>query len=219
MAQPGDVLVVNTISIQNNAPAPIVRTNESLGSHKNVADLVARDAIPTYNRQEGMTAWVVSTSQLWRLQGGITNGDWVLQLSVPTAPTFQFTMGAGVVVQDLVAMGAVSLTVVRGNAAALATGRAIGVVTAINSPVAGQCQVQLTGAVVPGFAGLIPGSVYVLQSVATGGVAGGIILETATGGAGYPNQTPGSGEILQPVGVAKSATELVVMPSLFYTQF
>lgn len=219
MAQPGDVLVVNTISIQNNAPAPIIRTNEALGTHKIVATVPARDAIPSYLRQEGMTAWVQGTQELYRLVGGITNGDWQLQGTTPVAPTFTFLMGAGVVALDLVAMGAVADTVERGNAAALATGRAIGVVTSINDPAPGSCQVALSGSIVSGFGGLTPGGVYVLQSVATGGTAGGILLETATATPGYPDQTPGSGEILQPVGVAKSATELVVAPSLFYTQF
>jgi hypothetical protein len=137
----------------------------------------------------------------------------------PPVTTKTFTMGAGVLALDHVAVGAVADTAVRANADSFATGRSIGVVTSINDPVVGQCQVLLPGDIAAGFAGLVPGATYVLQSVANGGVAGGMIISTATATPGYPDTTPGSGEILQPVGVAKSATELVLTADQGFTQF
>lgn len=79
MSEPGDVRVIAPLSIKNDAPAPIARTNEILGSAKLVADLTARDAIPAHNRQEGMQAYVISSDTFFQLKGGILNTDWVLQ--------------------------------------------------------------------------------------------------------------------------------------------
>ena len=76
MSMPGDVTVINTLSIQNNAPAPIVRSDEVLGGAQSVASLAARDAIPAYLRQEGMYAYVVATTQTFQLVGGILNANW-----------------------------------------------------------------------------------------------------------------------------------------------
>ena len=213
MSQPGDVLVINTISIKNNAPAPIVRTNEALGTHKNAANAAARLAFPAYVRQEGMTCWQVDTAELYRLIGGIANTDWVLE-SGSGATVVTLLMGPGVVVNDFVAKSAVADQAVRSDAAALATGRAIGLVTAINTPAAGQCQVLLLG-VAGGFVGLAVGGVYVLAS----GLPGQVVQDTDTGNPNYPSVTPGSGAILQPVGVATTATTMLVRPTLYFTQF
>ena len=78
MSEPGDVQVIAPLSIKNNGPAPIARTNEILGSAKLVADLTARDAIPAHNRQEGMLAYVVGTDAFWQLKGGILNTHWTV---------------------------------------------------------------------------------------------------------------------------------------------
>ena len=43
-----------------------------------VADITARDAIPAFNRFDGLVTYVISTNETWQLQGGITNADWVL---------------------------------------------------------------------------------------------------------------------------------------------
>lgn len=76
MALPGDVEIANTISIKNSAPAPIIRINEVLGGIHTVADVTARDAIPSYLRQEGLVAYVQSGPSMFQLVGGITNADW-----------------------------------------------------------------------------------------------------------------------------------------------
>jgi hypothetical protein len=41
-----------------------------------VADLTARDAIPSFKRYEGMITYVLSEEKLYYLKGGITNPDW-----------------------------------------------------------------------------------------------------------------------------------------------
>lgn len=76
--QPGDVTVIATLSIQNNAPAPIARGDDLLGGYRSVADITARDAIPNHLRQEGMLVYVEGATQWWLLLNGITNADWVL---------------------------------------------------------------------------------------------------------------------------------------------
>lgn len=123
-------------------------------------------------------------------------------------------MGPGVAVNDYVAKSAVADEVVRADAVTIATGRAIGLVTAINAPAAGLCQVLLLG-VATGFAGLVPGGTYVLAS----GAPGQALLETDVANPFYPDQTPGSGEILQPVGVALTAVDMLVRPTVYFTQF
>lgn len=133
--------------------------------------------------------------------------------SGPSAPTtVTFTMGPGVVANDVVAQGAAD-TAVRANANALAT-KAIGVVTAVNSPGAGLCQVAVAPQEVTGFVGLTVGATYILAAA-----AGQIVANTDTGNPNYPNVTPGSNNLYQVVGVAKSATSLVTNvdsdPSLF----
>jgi len=95
MAQPGDVVVINTISIKNSAPAPIIRTAESLGTHKQVADLTSRDLIPSYLRTIGMMCYVVSDNTTYQLKGGITNGDWNVFAVVVNERTDAYTPTLG----------------------------------------------------------------------------------------------------------------------------
>lgn len=42
------------------------------------SDATARDAIPAGKRYEGLRVYLTTTNENWQLQGGITNGDWVL---------------------------------------------------------------------------------------------------------------------------------------------
>lgn len=48
-----------------------------IDSRSTVADLTARDALNSSYRYEGMEVYVLSEEVAYRLQGGITNGDWV----------------------------------------------------------------------------------------------------------------------------------------------
>lgn len=119
--------------------------------------------------------------------------------------SFTATMGAGVVVGDYVYISAAN-TASRANAAALATSKTtVGVVTAVDTPVAGQCTVQVSGVALNVFAGLTPGANYLL-----GAAVGSVVADTDTGNANYPDQTPGSGEVYLPVGVALTATDMIV---------
>jgi hypothetical protein len=93
-------------------------------------------------------------------------------------------------------------TVGRADASTQTTGVVIGVVTAVNVPIPGQCQIVDIGDV-GGYVGLITGDVYIL-----GSVPGVLVRETDTLNPNYPNTTPGSGHVLVEVGVAASATTL-----------
>lgn len=52
------------------------RASDIKGGLHAVADVTARDAIPSYLREQGMAVWVISTSTTYRLVGGILNGNW-----------------------------------------------------------------------------------------------------------------------------------------------
>jgi hypothetical protein len=79
--QTGDVFVPATVG-GFGAAFPIVRGSDILGGAHTVDTIPQRDAISNAHRNEGMTVWVTASSELYRLVGGITNGDWVLE---PTA--------------------------------------------------------------------------------------------------------------------------------------
>jgi hypothetical protein len=96
MTQPGDVVVINTISIKNGAAAPIARTNEALGTVKIVQSVVARDAIPIFTREDGMLCWVRDDAAFYQLIGGIANGNWQsVALGAPARVTETFTPSLG----------------------------------------------------------------------------------------------------------------------------
>lgn len=48
-----------------------------LGGLRAVTNVTARDAIPTPHRKAGMFVWTQNEAQLWRLNTGLTNGDWI----------------------------------------------------------------------------------------------------------------------------------------------
>jgi hypothetical protein len=112
---------------------------------------------------------------------------------------------AGVVLRDVVYQKADG-TVDRADASAGSPGTipVVGVVSAIDSPGAGQCEITYAGDV-PGFSGLTTGKVYILSTA-----PGGIVADDDTGDANYPDTTPGSGDVNQEVGYASSATSLFV---------
>lgn len=60
-----------------------VRASLPLDDRDTAQDLVARDAILPIKRYDGMKTYITSTQQTFQLQGGITNGDWVL-ISTPS---------------------------------------------------------------------------------------------------------------------------------------
>jgi hypothetical protein len=112
---------------------------------------------------------------------------------------------AGVLLRDVVYQRADG-TVDRADADAgvASTIPVVGVVSAIDSPGAGQCEITYAGDV-PGFAGLTTGKVYILSTT-----PGGIVADDDTGNGSYPDITPGSGDVSQEVGYASSATSLFV---------
>jgi len=57
---------------------PIITDTDVLGGYHTVADVTARDAIPTERRKEGMEVRVNSPGASYRLGAGLGNGDWVL---------------------------------------------------------------------------------------------------------------------------------------------
>lgn len=200
--QPGDTFVPATVAGIGGG-FPIVRASDLLGSHRTVDTIVERDAIPTALRDEGMTVWITATNELYRLVNGVANANWVLEGSVAGGNVLIRSFAVGVVANDVVYQDATG-DVDRANADAAATGLPLGVVRAIDSPAAGQAIVVMGGDV-GGFAGLTVGARYILSTA-----DGGIVAESDTGDANYPDTTPGSGHVLAPVGIAGAADTLAV---------
>lgn len=200
MSQPGDVVVPATLSIRNNAPAPIVRTNEALGSIKIVQDLTARDAIPTHVRVEGMLCFVVDADSFFQLKGGISNSFWASSFLGGAPPGTPLSVirpyASGVLIREAVYQRADGF-VDRASASSLATAPAIGVVSAIDSPSVGLCIVQYAGDLT-GFTGLVSGTQMIL-----GQTPGSIVPETDS--SGFP-----AGSIIQEIGIAFGASGLFV---------
>jgi hypothetical protein len=202
--QVGDVFVPATVG-GLGAAFPICRASDLLGSHRSVTTILQRDAISTAHRDEGMTVWVTSTGQLFRLVGGLTNANWVLESS-GTFPLYR-TYQPGVTLLDPVyqlATGAVD----RADASAIATGDVLGIVSAIDVPVIGQCAIAYAGDLA-GFVGLTPGDRHLL-----GTAPGSIVAESDTLNPNYPSA---AGEVVKVVGMAYSATGMFVntMQNLF----
>lgn len=64
---------------------PIVNDTDISGGLHAVADVTARDAIPTERRKEGMRVRVNATSTSYRLGSGLGNGDWA-EIAEPSFP-------------------------------------------------------------------------------------------------------------------------------------
>lgn len=198
--QLGDTAIPSTLG-QLGVGAPVCRASDLLGSHRTVDTIPNRDAIPSTLRDEGMTVWVTGAASVYRLVGGILNSNWVLDGTVGGALVRDYTGALGV--GDVVYQDGVANRVQQADAALAATGTPMGIAQLVDVPVAGKCVVSQAGDI-GGFVGLTIGAPYVLASGSPGGV------ELASGGANFPDTTPGSGEVLSPVGVAKSTTEMTV---------
>lgn len=131
-----------------------------------------------------------------------SDGTWAA-VSATGVGTFVRPYTVGVVVRDVVYQKADG-TVDRADASAVSTGIPVGIVEAIDVPAVGQATVRFTGDLT-GFAGLTTGSIYILSTA-----PGGIVEETDTGNVNYPDTTPNSGNVLVEVGIAGSATTLLV---------
>lgn len=75
-AIPGTIVAAPITTGHTDNTFPIGDSNEMLGGHHAVANVIARNAITTLRRIEGMTCWVVDQQKLYRLVGGIDNSNW-----------------------------------------------------------------------------------------------------------------------------------------------
>lgn len=76
-AIPGSVPVTGFIAPTDDTDTyPATDPIWGIGGWREVADNTARDAIPAARRREGMVVHSIGASQAYRLEGGITNGDW-----------------------------------------------------------------------------------------------------------------------------------------------
>ena len=63
---------------------PLLDDGDILGGYHTVADVTARDAIPTERRRAGMLVWVEADQQTYKLGPGLGNGDWAVPAPVAT---------------------------------------------------------------------------------------------------------------------------------------
>lgn len=116
--------------------------------------------------------------------------------------TTVWLMGAGVALRSVVKVDtAVDDTVILADADGDPAEPAIGVVVAINSPIAGSCIVRTVG-LVSGFPGasFVRGKRYILSTV-----AGDLVRSDDIGAGGYPT----AGDFKQTIGVARTDTTLM----------
>jgi hypothetical protein len=117
----------------------------------------------------------------------------------------------GVVVGDVVYQRADG-SVDKAASSSFATAPAIGIVETINNPTPGFGTVRFSGDM-GGFTGLVAGDIYIMSAS-----PGLFVREVDTGNVIYPDTSPGSGHIIQEVGIAKSSTELYVGTNRDYIQ-
>jgi len=68
--------LIGTLQPKNSGSFPTHDAQYGKGGFQSVADLTARDAIPTLNRIEGMQVYVVANGQTYSLASGLANVDW-----------------------------------------------------------------------------------------------------------------------------------------------
>lgn len=203
--QAGDTFVPSTVSGIGTG-FPIVRASDILGSLQTVDTIAERDAIDSGYRNEGMRVWVTTTAEEYQLQGGIANTNWVLAAGPTTGNSVVRDYALGVAAGDAVYDDTTTNQVDRADASAAATAKVLGFVSVLDFPTVGQAVVQVVGDLSGIFASLTIGSEYILAAA-----PGQIVEVSDTGNANYPSYlTPGSGEVLSPVGTAAAADKLAI---------
>jgi len=71
------ITVIDIIKAKNAGSFPVVEDIDQLGGLRVVANITARDAIPSSKRKEGMWVVVVSDGKTYNLIGGVGNANWV----------------------------------------------------------------------------------------------------------------------------------------------
>jgi len=71
-----DIVLGGTVA--PGGPFEQARQSDIKGGLHSVADLTARNALPDYFREDGMLAWVRSSTTMYQLVGGIDNSNWTV---------------------------------------------------------------------------------------------------------------------------------------------
>lgn len=73
----GDIVLTGTINTSSsNDVYPTHSANTGKGGYRSVADVAARDSIPTQRREHGMIVYVQNEDKKYILGAGLTNSDW-----------------------------------------------------------------------------------------------------------------------------------------------
>jgi hypothetical protein len=188
---PGGVEVTGYLS--PSATTDTYPTHDSrfgMGGGHEVADLTARNAIPSARRREGMTCYTQNDQQTWQLQGGILDSNWVNVSSGGGGGGIFIVSqtGHGFSVGNWLYFNSAVWTFAKADA--FNTSEVEGIVSAVSS--VDQFTLCTSGPV-GGLTGLTPGSVYFLSDavagtmtatkpVATNSVAKPVFIATSTTG-------------------------------------
>lgn len=185
-------------TVRPGGPFPIVEDTDLAGSYRVVVDLTERDAIIAADRKFGMEVFVQSNATLYRLGADLLTWNEVANNSVVSQTAL--TCPPVVAVRDIVYVSAAD-TVDQASAAILSTTPVVAMV--ISKPTTTSAVVAYAGEVT-GFIGLTPGAQYYMSTT-----PGQIVL---AGGLGFPTV---DGQVVQPVGRARSTSVFVFQPLFF----
>ena len=110
---------------------PVTDSQYELGGWHEVANLNARDLITPQRRRKGMAAFQQDTKQIWILQNGVENTDWVELVITPTnsaQQTITFVMRGNLIASTPIVGNAVLAT---------GTGTVLGATIMVSTPPTG----------------------------------------------------------------------------------
>lgn len=188
---PGSVTLTGFIAPTDDADTYATHDDTyGRGGFRAVANLAARDAIPTDRRKEGMLVRLLDTGVSYTLSGGITNSDWTGYSAGFTDATQKIVAGENVSAYRALILGSGGKVWLADNATLSDRDRVIGInktATSIND----MTEVSVSGTVTNPAWNFTPGPVFV-------------------GTAGVLTQTePSSGYVVK-MGIAVTATKVLI---------
>lgn len=172
---------------------PLIDDGDQRGGFQVVATTAARNLIQTALRKEGMHAFVVATTSLFRLEADLTTWTPATFATGGNVNEGVYTTTVGTVVNDVVYLSAAN-TVEPADADDAGKQPLVGFVK--DKPTATTAIVIYSGEL-SGFTGLVVGATYFLSTTP------GVVTDIAISGP--------TGAIVHRVGFAKNSTTLVVM--------
>jgi len=200
------VELIAKIEPKNSGAFPMVEDIHLEGGLQIRDDIADRNSIPTLNRKEGMLCYVVSVTTTYRLVGGITNSDWVIE-GAATSTLLSLTAAEGVVEGDLLIINADGeVEKANSNTGTTNDARVIGASAGIYAATATAQVRSIFGTLVP-----------VRFAAAPAGTANGspVYLSTVDGEATLTPPTA-SGSIIFLLGILQGGNGITTIPNIIF---